>query len=233
MSPRLTSTARKTSTLRMLSRPARRRILPRRWWTAKWRSSMKKSAFWSSPSSRNRPCRLRSSLRRRSASSERTSACAVSHASKWATRARQWPAPSLQNRNRSKSGAPNGCLFFCLRVGGTPSRQSAGRRRYLMTAPAFKRVLLKLSGEALAANQGFGVDTARIHEVAAELADVHKLGVQLAIVVGGVNFFRGVAYPARDMARVSADHLGISATPIHPLSVQHALQQQKVYKRVQ
>ncbi len=63
--------------------------------------------------------------------------------------------------------------------------------------PAFKRVLLKLSGEALAANQGFGVDTARIHEIAAELADVHKLGVQLAIVVGGGNFFRGVAEQAQ------------------------------------
>ena len=60
-----------------------------------------------------------------------------------------------------------------------------------------KRILLKLSGEALAANQGFGVDTARIHEIAAELADVHKLGHPIAIVVGGGNFFRGVAEQAR------------------------------------
>ncbi len=85
-----------------------------------------------------------------------------------------------------------------------------------MTAtPAFKRVLLKLSGEALAANQGFGVETARIHQVAAELADVHKLGVQLAIVVGGGNFFRGVADQARNMDRVSADHMGLLATVIN------------------
>jgi uridylate kinase len=101
------------------------------------------------------------------------------------------------------------------------------------TAPAFKRVLLKLSGEALAANQGFGVDTARIHEVAAELADVHKLGVQLAIVVGGGNFFRGVADQAKDMDRVSADHMGMLATVINALALQDALEKQKVYTRVQ
>jgi uridylate kinase len=102
-----------------------------------------------------------------------------------------------------------------------------------MQTPAFKRVLLKLSGEALAANQGFGVDTARIHEVAAELADVHKLGVQLAIVVGGGNFFRGVADQARDMDRVSADHMGMLATVINALALQDALEKQNVYTRVQ
>jgi uridylate kinase len=99
--------------------------------------------------------------------------------------------------------------------------------------PAFKRVLLKISGEALAANQGFGVDTARIHEVAAELADVQKLGVQLAIVVGGGNFFRGVADQARNMDRVSADHMGMLATVINALALQDALEKQGVYTRVQ
>src|SRR6202012_4842706 len=98
--------------------------------------------------------------------------------------------------------------------------------------PAFKRVLLKLSGEALAANQGFGVETKRIHEVAAELADVHKLGVQLAIVVGGGNFFRGVADQARDMDRVSADHMGMLATVINSLALQDALEKQGVHTRV-
>jgi uridylate kinase len=102
-----------------------------------------------------------------------------------------------------------------------------------MTAPAFKRVLLKLSGEALAAHQGFGVDTKRIHEVAAELADVHKIGVQLAIVVGGGNFFRGVADQAKDMDRVSADHMGMLATVINALALQDALEKQNVYTRVQ
>src|SRR5213595_2417942 len=102
-----------------------------------------------------------------------------------------------------------------------------------MTAPIFKRILLKLSGEALAATQGFGVDPLRIHEIAAELADVHSLGVQIAIVVGGGNFFRGVAEQARNMDRVSADHMGMLATVINALALQDALEKQNVYTRVQ
>src|SRR5881409_2958754 len=102
-----------------------------------------------------------------------------------------------------------------------------------MTAPSFKRILLKLSGEALAATQGFGVDPLRIHEIAAELADVHSLGVQIAIVVGGGNFFRGVAEQARDMDRVSADHMGMLATVINALALQDALEKQSIHTRVQ
>ena len=102
-----------------------------------------------------------------------------------------------------------------------------------MSAPVFKRILLKLSGEALAANQGFGVDPLRIHEIAAELADVHSLGVQIAIVVGGGNFFRGVTEQAREMDRVSADHMGMLATAINALALQDALEKQGVYTRVQ
>jgi uridylate kinase len=101
-----------------------------------------------------------------------------------------------------------------------------------MPTPVFKRILLKISGEALAAQQGFGVDTARIHEVAAELADVHSLGIQIAIVVGGGNFFRGVADQAKDMDRVSADHMGMLATVINALALQDALEKQNVYTRV-
>ena len=82
----------------------------------------------------------------------------------------------------------------------------------MSTTTVFKRILLKLSGEALAATQGFGVDPLRIHEIAAELADVHSLAVQIAIVVGGGNFFRGVAEQARNMDRVSADR----ENPSHP-----------------
>jgi uridylate kinase len=101
-----------------------------------------------------------------------------------------------------------------------------------MTTPPFKRILLKLSGEALAANQGFGVDPLRIHEIAAELADVKTLGVQIAIVVGGGNFFRGVAEQAKEMDRVSADHMGMLATVINALALQDALEKQGVYTRV-
>src|SRR5207302_4327303 len=101
-----------------------------------------------------------------------------------------------------------------------------------MSEPIFKRVLLKLSGEALAASQGFGVDSPRIHEIAAELADVHSLGVQIAIVVGGGNFFRGVAAAARHMDRVTADHMGMLATVINALALQDALEKQGVPTRV-
>src|SRR3974377_676911 len=99
--------------------------------------------------------------------------------------------------------------------------------------PAFKRILLKLSGEALAGQQGFGVSTERIHGMAAEIADVQKLGVQIAIVVGGGNFFRGVADQAKDMDRVSADHMGMLATVINALALQDALEKQNVFPRVQ
>src|SRR5204862_4970442 len=101
-----------------------------------------------------------------------------------------------------------------------------------MPEPIFKRVLLKLSGEALAANQGFGVDPFRIHEIAAEIREVHSLGVEIAIVVGGGNFFRGVAEQARDMDRVSADHMGMLATVINALALQDALEKQSIFTRV-
>jgi uridylate kinase len=101
-----------------------------------------------------------------------------------------------------------------------------------MDAPVYKRILLKISGEALAAGQGFGVDNQRVHEIAAELADVHSLGIQIAIVVGGGNFFRGVAEQAKKMDRVSADHMGMLATVINALALQDALEKQGVFTRV-
>ncbi len=101
-----------------------------------------------------------------------------------------------------------------------------------MPTPVFKRILLKLSGEALAANQGFGVDPLRIHEIAAEISEVRALGVEIAIVVGGGNFFRGVAQQAKEMDRVSADHMGMLATVINALALQDALEKQGVYTRV-
>ena len=102
-----------------------------------------------------------------------------------------------------------------------------------MADPVFKRILLKLSGEALAAGQGFGVEGSRVHEIAEELADVHSLGVQTAIVVGGGNFFRGVAQQAKEMDRVSADHMGMLATVINALALQDALEKHGVHTRVQ
>jgi uridylate kinase len=101
-----------------------------------------------------------------------------------------------------------------------------------MDTPIYKRILLKLSGEALAGNQEFGVENQRVHEIAGELAEVHSLGVEIAIVVGGGNFFRGVAEQAKDMDRVSADHMGMLATVINALALQDALEKQGVFTRV-
>jgi uridylate kinase len=119
-------------------------------------------------------------------------------------------------------------------VATTNPRQQLRRSksRKIKLSLAFKRVLLKLSGEALAAGQGFGVDSTRIDEVAAELKDVHDLGVEIAIVVGGGNFFRGVAEQAKNMDRVSADHMGMLATVINALALQDALEKRGVYTRV-
>jgi uridylate kinase len=101
-----------------------------------------------------------------------------------------------------------------------------------MTQPLYRRILLKLSGEALAAGQGFGVDNSRVHEIAGEIQEVHKLGVEIGIVVGGGNFFRGVAEQAREMDRVSADHMGMLATMINALALQDALEKRQVFTRV-
>ncbi len=101
-----------------------------------------------------------------------------------------------------------------------------------MTQPHYRRILLKLSGEALAAGQGFGVDNARVHEIAGEIREVHELGVEIGIVVGGGNFFRGVAEQAREMDRVSADHMGMLATMINALALQDALEKRQVFTRV-
>jgi uridylate kinase len=96
----------------------------------------------------------------------------------------------------------------------------------------YKRVVLKLSGEALAAGRGFGVDLVRVHEIAAEIAEVSELGVEIAIVVGGGNFFRGVAEQARAMDRVSADNMGMLATVINALALQDALEKRDLHCRV-
>src|SRR5438270_8748860 len=96
----------------------------------------------------------------------------------------------------------------------------------------YKRVLLKISGEALAAGTGFGIDAVFIHKVAAEIADIHALGCQIAIVVGGGNFFRGVAQQAIDMDRVAADHMGMLSTVINEIALQDAIEKLGIYCRV-
>jgi uridylate kinase len=95
-----------------------------------------------------------------------------------------------------------------------------------------QRILLKLSGELLAGEAGHGIDDDVLSGLAEEVRDVHTLGVQIGIVLGGGNIFRGLAGSARGMDRVAADHMGMLATVINSLSLQHALEKRGLYTRV-
>jgi uridylate kinase len=97
---------------------------------------------------------------------------------------------------------------------------------------SYDRILLKLSGQALAGGGNFGIDAERVRELARELAEVVQAGVQTGIVVGGGNFFRGVAEAAKSMDRVTADHMGMLATVINSLALQDALEREGVPTRV-
>ena len=98
--------------------------------------------------------------------------------------------------------------------------------------PKYERILLKLSGEVMAGTAAFGIDAERVRQLAAEVAEVVRAGVQLGVVVGGGNIFRGVAGAARNMDRVTADQMGMLATVINSLALQDALEQMGVATRV-
>jgi len=99
--------------------------------------------------------------------------------------------------------------------------------------PGYRRVLLKLSGEALAGTRGFGIDPDVLDQIAAECKEVAGLGVELAIVIGGGNIFRGVAGASAGMDRASADYMGMLATAMNSLAIQDALESMGVQTRVQ
>ena len=99
--------------------------------------------------------------------------------------------------------------------------------------PEFQRILIKLSGEALMGDQGFGIKPEMINFVAGEVAKVHNLGVQVSMVVGGGNIFRGVAGSSAGMDRAAADNMGMLATVINSLALADALEKQGVPTRVQ
>ena len=100
------------------------------------------------------------------------------------------------------------------------------------TIARYQRIVLKLSGESLAGKASFGIDAERVKELAAEVADVVRAGVQIGLVVGGGNFFRGVAAAAHNMDRVAGDHMGMLATVINALALQDALEKTGVPTRV-
>ena len=106
-----------------------------------------------------------------------------------------------------------------------PADGGAGR-------PVYRRIVLKLSGEALAGSQGYGIDPPVLERVAAELREVTTLGVQVAVVIGGGNIFRGVAASAVGMDRATADYMGMLATIINALALQDALEKAGLQTRV-
>jgi uridylate kinase len=100
------------------------------------------------------------------------------------------------------------------------------------SSPVYKRVLLKLSGEALMGEQQFGVDPKVVGRIAEDVKDIQKLGVETSIVIGGGNIFRGLAASARGMDRATADYMGMLATVINGLALQDGLEQAGVVTRV-
>jgi len=102
-----------------------------------------------------------------------------------------------------------------------------------MKRPAFKRIVLKLSGEALQGNLGYGIDYNVLISIARQIKEVKSLGVEMAIVIGGGNIFRGIAGSTKGMDRASADYMGMLATVLNALALQDALEKNGVFTRVQ
>ena len=102
-----------------------------------------------------------------------------------------------------------------------------------MPAPAYKRILLKLSGEALMGDDSYGINRATIQRIVAEIKEVVDLGVQVAVVIGGGNIFRGVAPAAAGMDRATADYMGMLATVMNALALQDAMRHIGLVSRVQ
>ena len=96
----------------------------------------------------------------------------------------------------------------------------------------YKRILLKLSGEALAGDAGFGIDSTRVAEIAGEVAEIARLGVQVGVVVGGGNFFRGVGASGTGLRRISVDYMGMLATGMNAIALRDFIAAQEVEARV-
>ncbi|MCU0974285.1 MAG: uridine monophosphate kinase, partial [Burkholderiales bacterium] len=100
-------------------------------------------------------------------------------------------------------------------------------------APAYKRILLKLSGEALMGDDRYGINRGTLERIVSEIADVVRMGVELAVVIGGGNIFRGVAPAAAGMDRATADYIGMLATVMNALALQDAMRRIGLVSRVQ
>ena len=110
---------------------------------------------------------------------------------------------------------------------------TAGEEGTSAQPPAYRRVLLKLSGEALMGELEYGTDPDRVQAIARDVAEIHRRGVEIAIVVGGGNIYRGLAAAARGMDRATGDYMGMLATVLNALALQDALEREEVPTRVQ
>jgi uridylate kinase len=97
---------------------------------------------------------------------------------------------------------------------------------------AYQRILLKLSGEALLGKEDYGIDPDIIHRIATEIGDVTRLGIQIAVVIGGGNIFRGAGLAESGIDRVTGDHMGMLATVLNALALQDALESVQIHARV-
>ena len=111
--------------------------------------------------------------------------------------------------------------------------QTSGGTVLARGARGYRRVLLKLSGEALAGDAGYGINTDVLEEIAREIRDIHGLGVQVGVVLGGGNIFRGIKGATQGMDRASADYMGMLATVLNCLALQDSLERLGVHTRVQ
>jgi uridylate kinase len=126
-------------------------------------------------------------------------------------------------------------LRTCAPAANDPFARATPLPRIAMTdaPPRYKKILLKMSGEVLMGDQPFGIDVNTITRMAEDIADVVKTGVELSLVIGGGNIFRGVSLAGHGMERASADYMGMLATVMNALALQGALEKIGVYTRVQ
>ncbi|MCW0182967.1 UMP kinase [Zavarzinia sp.] len=101
-----------------------------------------------------------------------------------------------------------------------------------MTTPNFRRILLKVSGEALMGGQSYGIDQTTVDRIAADIKGVYDLGIEICLVIGGGNIFRGLSVAARGMERATADYMGMLATVMNALALQNSLEKQGLQTRV-
>lgn len=140
-------------------------------------------------------------------------------------------AGSASDRLTTDSSSP--CIGRKARLTWGPLRHHCKVREFNLEQPVFKRVVLKVSGESLAGQNGYGIDADTISSIAEQVKEVVELGVQVAIVCGGGNIWRGIAGSASGIDRATADYMGMLATVMNSLALQDSLEQSGVPTRVQ